>query len=1357
MNDRAMKIQKAAIHLLAGFLGIMALAAPVAAQDDQDITRLLIDKARYWETKGRRETAKQTWQQLLLTKPRHLEALLWMGIYNAERGELQKADEYIKRLQEAGAPAVRVNALKDTKAISPLNLQQLEKARQLAERRSYDDAVKEYRALFRGKTPAGSKAVEFYQVLASTAEGWDEARRGLEVQSRVFPENAQVRLAYARLLSYQEKTRREAIVQLQRLAQDRYVGTEAKKLWRQALLWLNAKPADNRLYTEYLYANGKDSAISAKIVRPRTQKKSSADLKLEKAYRLLDTGKLAEAEQVFLSLITASPKNANAVAGLGILRLRQERFSEAEKYLTKAARLAPSQKSKWKKSLSTARFWVLMESVDRYRSAGKSAQAEKELHRALRLNPGEQSAILALADVLSEQGKYSEAEKHYRALLKKNPNNLDAQTGLAMLLEQQGQSQQALAMLSRLPQDAPRIKDARLRLRIEQLKESARRHTKAAHFAEAAQALEDAVVLAPDNPWLRFDLAEVYKQQGRLYEARSIVDGLLASHPDLPGVLYASALLSAEEDNAWEGLLLLERIEPASRTEDMIELQRRLWVKVQAERAVITARQGYTEQSRKILEAAVAAAGNDEQFIGDLARAWAQLGDRETALLLLRRNRTADPGLRLLYVTLLMESGQDVEAGLVLRQLMTTPLPPQLQQPVADLSIGLAVRKASRARQAEQYARAYDELSPVLQVYESDPRVRTELAALYLSAGDAEEALRIYDALLAERPEDREVLRGCIGAAMKLNEKRRAGDLIRHALAVHPQDPAFHSLAGRLARMEGRDRDAVGHFENALALKRQGIQTSDSESGAVSAPPVLRLVARNPTLRPPEEQPRANPFAAGDRLPEASPSPNPFYTAPLRGNSNARTSTTGANQPSAAARPARPSVYSTTDPAPAPRPVALRGALPASRPAAIPALSRTDPPRDYQIPPTTQARGREPLSDEEQLRELKSAYGPRWAGGLTLRSRSGESGMSSLTDIETPLSFGFSPGYTGDLTFKATAVILDAGNISLKNEGKARRFGTNAVNLDLPRNREFMQTDTGAALGIGYRAGDWEMDLGSTPLGFATTNFVGSLGWTPRLEHSSLWIGIERRSVTDSLLSYAGDKDTATGDVWGGVMDTAIALRGSRDLGPYGFYGTVEGGYLTGKNVVDNYRFKINAGFYYIFRRTENNEFKYDVNVTGLGYKENLRYFTYGHGGYFSPQGYLGLSVPITWTGRNKRLRYRFKAAPGLYHFQENAARYYPDNRNLQLALQQAAASDSTLDTWYSSKSETSFGLNLAAQIEYGLSNSLFLGGEAGFDNASDYSELFCNIYLRYWPRGNRRHHMEPPDPVEPYYRGEFN
>jgi hypothetical protein len=38
-------------------------------------------------------------------------------------------------------------------------------------------------------------------------------------------------------------------------------------------------------------------------------------------------------------------------------------------------------------------------------------------------------------------------------------------------------------------------------------------------------------------------------------------------------------------------------------------------------------------------------------------------------------------------------------------------------------------------------------------------------------------------------------------------------------------------------------------------------------------------------------------------------------------------------------------------------------------------------------------------------------------------------------------------------------------------------------------------------------------------------------------------------------------------------------------------------------------------------------------NVTHFVYQRNLRYFTLNHGGYFSPQSYTALTVPVDWRG----------------------------------------------------------------------------------------------------------------------------
>jgi hypothetical protein len=61
--------------------------------------------------------------------------------------------------------------------------------------------------------------------------------------------------------------------------------------------------------------------------------------------------------------------------------------------------------------------------------------------------------------------------------------------------------------------------------------------------------------------------------------------------------------------------------------------------------------------------------------------------------------------------------------------------------------------------------------------------------------------------------------------------------------------------------------------------------------------------------------------------------------------------------------------------------------------------------------------------------------------------------------------------------------------------------------------------------------------------------------WSPKLtNYLSLIFTGERRSLTDSLLSYVGLKDTYSGKTWGQVTKNGGTLQLSYDDGDAGFY-----------------------------------------------------------------------------------------------------------------------------------------------------------------------------------------------------------
>ncbi|MBN0817387.1 BCSC C-terminal domain-containing protein, partial [Pseudomonas aeruginosa] len=153
------------------------------------------------------------------------------------------------------------------------------------------------------------------------------------------------------------------------------------------------------------------------------------------------------------------------------------------------------------------------------------------------------------------------------------------------------------------------------------------------------------------------------------------------------------------------------------------------------------------------------------------------------------------------------------------------------------------------------------------------------------------------------------------------------------------------------------------------------------------------------------------------------------------------------------------------------------------------------------------------------------------------------------------------------------------------------------------------------------------------PLGQDLNTVVGGVKWSPKLtNYLSLILTGERRSLTDSLLSYVGLKDAYSGKTWGQVTKNGGTLQLSYDDGDAGFY-VGGGGYsYLGQNVASNTSINANAGVYLRPYHDEYRQLQAGLSMSYMDYSKNLSYFTYGQGGYFSPQNYVSVSLPVSLT-----------------------------------------------------------------------------------------------------------------------------
>ena len=339
--------------------------------------------------------------------------------------------------------------------------------------------------------------------------------------------------------------------------------------------------------------------------------------------------------------------------------------------------------------------------------------------------------------------------------------------------------------------------------------------------------------------------------------------------------------------------------------------------------------------------------------------------------------------------------------------------------------------------------------------------------------------------------------------------------------------------------------------------------------------------------------------------------------------------------------------------------------------------------------------------------------------GVTIRSNDSESGLSKLTDVEAPLEVNIPVG-DDRYSVRVTPVSLTAGRVGTD---AAERFGSGGESADGIGS----QRDQGVGVSVGYARPDEgiKADIGTTPMGFKYSTMAGGVSVDRPLESNSnvrYGVNVSRRPVVDSVTSFAGTTDGRTGQSWGGV--TANGGRGqlSYDDQEVGAYGYGSWHKLVGHNVESNSRTELGGGVYWYLQNVEDSKLTLGLSATSLSFENNQDFFTYGHGGYFSPQSYFALGVPVTWSQRNDRLTYQLKGSVGVQHFEQDAADYFPNDKNLQAASGKR----------YSGQNKTGIGYSLSAAGEYKFGSNFFLGGNLGLDNAQDYKQYTGALYLRY-------------------------
>lgn len=276
------------------------------------------------------------------------------------------------------------------------------------------------------------------------------------------------------------------------------------------------------------------------------------------------------------------------------------------------------------------------------------------------------------------------------------------------------------------------------------------------------------------------------------------------------------------------------------------------------------------------------------------------------------------------------------------------------------------------------------------------------------------------------------------------------------------------------------------------------------------------------------------------------------------------------------------------------------------------------------------------------------------AGGLTWSDQSGAAGQGRLDSVASEVRSEWIDG-TAQYELRYRQLFMNAGTTSLDQTvpGLSGIFDQYKF-IDArvaPAWKAFMQSQllggSARAEELQFMAAntfrvntlapfDWSVSVGGTqgsPTGFQP-NMLANIEQRASWGTWSVYAGV--MPVRDSLLSWRG---TALGaDKWGAVRRAESGTQINWQVAPrWNINTAVEAQWLTGTNVVGNEGMSADLSGGYDLHVPHFDYFTVGPALHYLSYRRNENFFSWGQGGYYSPQSALSAGVALQWLSQEGR------------------------------------------------------------------------------------------------------------------------
>ncbi len=372
-----------------------------------------------------------------------------------------------------------------------------------------------------------------------------------------------------------------------------------------------------------------------------------------------------------------------------------------------------------------------------------------------------------------------------------------------------------------------------------------------------------------------------------------------------------------------------------------------------------------------------------------------------------------------------------------------------------------------------------------------------------------------------------------------------------------------------------------------------------------------------------------------------------------------------------------------------------------------------------------------------EIFEIEQFEVPTFEIGASISSQSSGESIRNLqrsTEPEVKVNIPF--GKASNMSFRVGRQSFSQGRLEPENLVGSPSFDTteNINTMDIEELREvatpFSQKPGESYDGSTFVEVGWSREGFISP--FVNVGLVdrrtGALatakaGVTIHGKASALTVEGFREPVYQSVLSSVGLVDPYTGQTWGGVSEQGVRASYGAGLGDKWFINTLfQYSYLGGENVESNDHVRAAVGFTREFDVGDNFSYlRMGPMFEASSYDKNLSFYTFGHGGYYSPQQLINSAFALdVMTAEQKNWLVRARTRLGIYNQDSDDAPFFPG-----LGVSQP---------YYSGTSDSGVTFTTEVDAAFALSERWILGLSAGYDRAADYTGWNAGIWMKYIP-----------------------